>query len=641
MGNEKANVKKSFRLDSRKFLIILGIITGAGILLRLIVSAQLTAMPSVANPSSVTDMATYQKTAQGILNGRWPDFFYYQPFYYAVFLPIIYKVFGTGPWGVIFIQTLLAGATVWLTGLSCAKLFGRTAGIIAALLLALSRTHIFYTPYLLIAVLQSFWIVLLLYIAIRFRETRGKKALRNWILLSVFAALGTLTRGNILLLTPIFLLLLIEKERKSIPKIAVYTGLFVVLFYLPQLPFAIKNYTHFGRWTGPSSAQDAVLALSNTPEATPGALVIPYPDAYSAWMKKASNDNPNRRSVIMQMLDWFKEEPLALPELKFRALLLFWDHDEIWNNIAMQNEGKASSVLRKSPFLIHFGAISMFGLAGIVLLLLKNPLRHRKRFFLALLAVFYCLATVLFYILTRFRLPMYPFLAVLSGYFLSAVISAVTGFLHKKRFPDFKKQTIYLVGAATIAAFFTFAAFDRYRDNLEAPLIRIARPDGTRLAIDGKMKIYDHGQNLYGGWVPEELPPKEISYNKTFVLPNGYSQLSGNFLRIAMLSAKGGNVAVKVVCKHFDKPVVQHETVKPSAGIITWVDVPLPDFSVNKRDVTFNVAFRAKTPGIAIIFDYQRDYGRTDLQVGETQLPVEAVIEFRTDEIQHAILPGS
>ena len=59
------------------------------LLLRLLVCLELADAGAVRRPWSGTDMATYRDLAAGILRGEFPDAYYYQPFYYTVFLPLV------------------------------------------------------------------------------------------------------------------------------------------------------------------------------------------------------------------------------------------------------------------------------------------------------------------------------------------------------------------------------------------------------------------------------------------------------------------------------------------------------------------------------------------------------------------------
>ncbi|MGN0849527.1 MAG: hypothetical protein ACI4OV_07530, partial [Victivallaceae bacterium] len=80
------------RLKRRDWLICL-LIVAAALILRVVGAWQLAGenngMNAVFSPSPETDMATYWKLSGEILTGAFTGEFYYQPFYYAVWLPAL------------------------------------------------------------------------------------------------------------------------------------------------------------------------------------------------------------------------------------------------------------------------------------------------------------------------------------------------------------------------------------------------------------------------------------------------------------------------------------------------------------------------------------------------------------------------
>ena len=147
----------------KKYLLILGAISILALTLRLIAGFQMSNLPNsqVVRPGSQTDMFTYLKYAHQLTTGTYSDFdgsYYYQPFYYAVFLRFLFSVFGTDPTVVIVSQAVLGAVTVFLCGLIGARLGGKRAGIVGAVILTLFRDHILYTPFALLAILQTFLI---------------------------------------------------------------------------------------------------------------------------------------------------------------------------------------------------------------------------------------------------------------------------------------------------------------------------------------------------------------------------------------------------------------------------------------------------------------------------------------------------
>lgn len=480
------------------------LIAGAGFLLRLGVSFELAGINggrnSVFTPSPLSDLHTYMKLAREIAEGTFSGEFYYQPFYYAVFLPAIRILSGGSIWAVIVVQALLGAAAVYLAGLIAARLWSRRAGFIAAAFTAISTPLLLYTPYCQNETLQSFQLTLLFYLALRTVERGGP-----WRYAATGALLGVcvLTRGNANLLLPGLLALLVRAEyRRNAPngtiarRIAVGIAALLGLFLIVQLPFIIHNSAIRGRLCGPSTAADAVLALGNTPEAPPGgrnpglpAGPMEYPAAYADFMARAAAGRP----VARQMLDWLHREPGAFLELQFRKALLFWDYREIPNNVSLYGEGTHSRLLGlalpgRSGVLLPFVLAGLFSL-GIV------AIRRRKSGLLLLywFVLVYWGATALFYILSRFRAPILPLAFIFAGIFLDRAIRTFGR--------DRRKFYRRIVPALLCGFFVSVSAVDFYREQLEAAAMRLVRPDGTAITLlSGATVRFDHGPFTDGDW---------------------------------------------------------------------------------------------------------------------------------------------
>ncbi|HCH87276.1 MAG TPA: hypothetical protein DFL85_17435, partial [Lentisphaeria bacterium] len=242
--------------SGRGFLLMLGVIAGCAFLLRLGVWAELGAVNggrnSVYAPSVLTDLATYMKLGREMAAGEYTGPFYYQPFYYAVFLPGCYLLSGGSIGFVIFVQSLLGAATSYLAGLASARLFGKTAGCIAAVFTAISTPLLLNTPYHQNETLQTFNLMLLFYLALRACECWN---LKRWAAVGAVTGIAILTRGNINFFLPGLLAALIwaGRQHKAGPgRIAAAAGLFAAMVLLVQLPFALHNTRVTGKLSGPS-----------------------------------------------------------------------------------------------------------------------------------------------------------------------------------------------------------------------------------------------------------------------------------------------------------------------------------------------------------------------------------------------------
>ena len=466
---------------------LLGIVLLA-LALRTGVCVELSGIEAVVKPEYKSDMDNYLQLMRRIWNGNWPDHFEYQPFYYTVFLPLCRILGGDNPWPIMLLQCLLGAGAVWLTGICAARLFGRVTGIISALLIALYNLHIFFTPFALFEVLQSFWIILLLYL--------GLLCLKHnqwwlWLLAGLVLSLATLTRGNAVLLLPVFLAALIWRNKWHWHTLGL-TAAFIIVFTLPRLPFSIRNYKWAGRWTGPSTAGDRVLLLGNSPEAPAGLLL--YPATYHYWtLDTELRPEQGRIPAKKRILKWALQEPLLFLDLQFRKCLLFWDKNEISHNVALKDEGATSKTL-KLPFLLPFAVLGSLCLFG----LFRERRIFRKDHILLFAFLLVCwLGTAMFYILSRFRLTAIPIICIYGGYAVQELLRMPGRF---KLIAQSSKWRILAIncGLAILAIFITEVAYTLWCKSILPFVIKCERPNGQCLVFEKERFaiLRDHGPLL-------------------------------------------------------------------------------------------------------------------------------------------------
>ena len=612
------------------------LITVIAFIIRFEVSRELlSADSSVSKPSVYTDMYTYRQYSLQIFNANYNKEFYYQPFYYAVFLPFIAYFLGTSIISIIVVQTILSALTVYFAALLSARLFGRIAGYITAVLLTFSTMLILYTPYMLIATLQAFWITLIAYLSIRCieqeRQTSGlnlRKSLIYWGGLGILCSFSILTRGNIWFFIPGIVIVLfhlrfsfkktVQSNFKKILPILVY----LIALFVPQIPFAWHNSELKGQLCGPSTAGSAVLSLGNTPQAPPGGREpgtgpgpMEYPPACNYWMKTSEDI-----SVFKRMFLWFKKQPLAFCELQFRKLILFWNYAEIPNNIAIEDNGMKSPMLRnlgiipcqlqKSnkgssylifkniiPFSVLILILSFAGCLFYFMLLFrrqpsgridlfKSIKAHPKIYLTLYFILFYNLATSAFYNLSRFRAPLIPLLAVFAGAFVSFAF---------KYAKISKRNILSVVFCLLIALFIVIFSFDFYCTVYEAKVMSFLRPNGTCVDLGSYTMLEDNGPRSFGGW---EIIPfnKNIQIIKDFSLPEEYKDRHNFIFSLPIIWAKPGRAQL----------LVNGKTIDISSDKMGKKNY---EFTINKPSITFSLI--NSNVQLVLLVDYQRDYGRT------------------------------
>ncbi|MBR6374249.1 MAG: glycosyltransferase family 39 protein [Victivallales bacterium] len=470
---------------SRNFAwVLLGIVLLA-LALRLCVCIELSGIEAVVKPEYKSDMDNYLQLMRKIWAGDWPDHFEYQPFYYTVFLPLCRFIGGDNPWPIMLLQCLLGAGAVWLTGICAARLFGRITGIISALLIALYNLHIFFTSFALFEILQSFWIILLLYLGLLCLK---RNQWWQWLLAGLVLSMATLTRGNAVLLLPVFIIALIWRNKWSLRTLGL-TFAFIIIFALPRLPFSIRNYHWAGRWTGPSTAGDRVLLLGNSPEAPAGLLL--YPATYHYWtLDTELRPEQGRIPATKRILNWALQEPLLFLDLQFRKCLLFWDKNEISHNVALKDEGASSKAL-KLPFLLPFAVLGCLALFGMFR---ERRILKRGHIFLFAFMLVCWLGTAMFYILSRFRLAAIPIICIYGGY---AVQELLLVFRRFKLMADAARWRYIVLncGLAILAIFITGGAYTVWCKSILPCLISCERPNGQHLVFEKEVFaiLRDHG----------------------------------------------------------------------------------------------------------------------------------------------------
>lgn len=563
------------------------IISAAALLLRLIFVFE-TAFSgggrnAMLTPSPLSDLHTYWRLSGEIISGTFSGEFYYQPFYYAVFLPLLRLVSGDSIIFVAVVQAVLGAATVYLAGICAGWIFSRGAGYVTAVLCALSSPLILYTPFLQNETLQIFNFALIFYLTLS--SPRSGKWHWRTVMLGLWCAVAILTRGNAWLLVPgaagyvIF-------ARKSWKK-GVAVVLLTVFF---QLPFIFYNSWVKGELTGPSTAAAAVLALGNTPEAPPGgrefglgAGAMEYPESYQIFMDKLPS-----RSAAGQIWDFFCSEPLAFIELELRKLMLVFDYREIPNNVSMTTEGAASIFL---PVNIpgNAGIILALGLAGILLFFLRGGKR------LALLYYFTGALTagvVMFYVLARFRAVLLIFLAMFAG----GVIDVLWGELRRRQVN--RQRLLVIAGTVLAGIFVSFFLYDLYRYDYEYRVMRLVRPQGVNVDTGkGELMSLDNGPLSFGSWSPVPAE-KGLRITKKW----GISAAGGR-AEITVLAETPGQIWLKSGGENLNFDFA-------GPGLQT-ISLPcLPDGSLD-----FEVIFAEGR--LFFLRDLQRDYGRTQVNSEE------------------------
>ncbi len=380
--------------------------------------------PFSAISSQVVDSYYYHQWALDILNnGFWgTDVFFLRPLY-PYLLALVYAVFGQGTLAVQLLQALMAAASCLLLYDSTRRMFDRTAGLIAAFGFGLTGILVFYTGALLYVELTILLALLHVWLVL----TAGRTWWR-WLLAGLAYGLLVICRPELLVLAPFCLVILWRRKTglRNLALLAVSAA--VVIAAVP-----VRNLAVAGEPVLFTAHSGINFYYANNPEAD------------GTWhptgeLERTSGFSHRRlaeaaRSVDGEVLSWSRASnhwlrrglgfvfgrPGRFLQLVGRKLLLFIASYEVPNNYYPETARPASTALKLA--FIPFGLVLALAVAGMV-----RSWRDRRRCWPAWLLVAGLLfSSLAFYVLSRLRTPVIPFLLMFAGCGLAGVARSVRG----------------------------------------------------------------------------------------------------------------------------------------------------------------------------------------------------------------------
>ncbi|MDT8324632.1 MAG: glycosyltransferase family 39 protein [Bacteroidota bacterium] len=396
------------------------------LLLRLVFLLALQDTPFYQNHFS--DSRLYMQLARDIMSGSGIEGAFFMSPLYPYLLAAVWKLTGAPELWMRVLQMFFGTGTVLVVFVIGRKVFSHRTGILAAALTATYTPLIFYDGMLLLESLLTLLLTLsLLFLLNALREGR----LRDWALAGLTLGAAAVTRANILLFLPVFLLLwmFVPRLRDAASRKHVLWYTAIVLACL--IPTTLHNAAEEGAFIPVTDSFGYNLYAGNNPEAA-GLYTMPEPvDLYTdlngrAWVQQQSGTQMNAAEVSAwwrdRALTWMGAHPGDAMLLMGKKLLLFFHPAEI-DQLGLSMEfftsrygGIAGLPQAVFPVLL---VLSMIGMA----LSLTGEHRWQRLLPLLLLAV-YVAATVLFFVSGRLRIPVMPLLLLYAAYAVAAVTDA-------------------------------------------------------------------------------------------------------------------------------------------------------------------------------------------------------------------------
>jgi tetratricopeptide (TPR) repeat protein len=445
--------------------------------LRLVYILQLRANPYFDAPAM--DPLYHHDWARAFAAGEtfWDGAYFRAPLY-PWFLGLIYRLFGAdNPLAVRIAQAGLGALSCGLLYLIGRLVFTRTVGVIAGFAAATYWIFMYFEGELLIPVLAVFLDLVLVWLLLWTGERRSPTA---WVLSGLALGVSALARPNILLFAPALVVWIFVLHR---PRWRRALGYGACLFFgtiAPILPVTIRNYVAGHDLVLIATQGGVNFYIGNNPHSDgKSAAIKGDPGAwwpcYQAQIARAEQamGRPLKGSEVSQWyfhqtLRFFWQEPGKAAALLLRKLGYFWSHWEIWNNQDMRFVAAYyTPIANYLP--LGFWIVGPLGALGVCL-----SLGRAKRLFpLWGFALIYMIGVVMFFVTSRYRVPVVAVLILLGSYAACWYVQALRG----RRWRPLAAATVVLVVMGLVAA--------RTPDDIDEPMLQQHAATGMKLAYAG------------------------------------------------------------------------------------------------------------------------------------------------------------
>ncbi len=471
--------------------------------------------------------------ASGDIIGR--EAYFRAPFYIYV-LGFIYAFFGHSLLAARFFGHLVGLISVAITYILARRLFSKKTAVIAGIIHALYPVAIYFESELLV---DSLFMMMLELSVLLFLISLEKQNLRWYILTGLVIGLAAITRPIIIALVPLYIIWIFING-KSLKKAFIDSLILIAAMISMIAPVTLRNLIVADDFVPISSSGGVNFYVGNNSQADGLTATLPPPLRNNwgindiAFVADKETGHELKASEVSDF--WYKkarawiiENPVDFIKLYIKKIYFMFGNAEISNNRSLALFFSRMMILRFNP--INFGLI--FSLAVMAIIFLAVQKRFSSQIlFLTLLIAGYTMVISLFFINARFRLPVIPFIIILSAcgierladiiyhkkfrpVYLFAVLSGIAvfvlsnsslynirttttaaGFFNKANFylhsGDYKKAVDYY--------FLTLAENDTYPDanlNLGAVYLKQGRGDSAEIYFRRELNSFPDNAGAY------------------------------------------------------------------------------------------------------------------------------------------------
>jgi tetratricopeptide (TPR) repeat protein len=288
----------------------------------------------------------------------------------------------------------------------------------------------------------------------------------RWLLSGLVLGLSAIARPNILILVPfvIFWIAFLLRRKTKLRATIFSVAVFCAGVALCMAPVLIRNYA-VGRDFVPIASQAGInFYIGNNPDSDGMAAVAP--DMKKTWwggyhdairIAEESIGHPPKASEVSDFwlskgMQFIREQPARWMLLTLKKFHLFWSGYEIPNNQDIYFFGGYSSLFKalvwRRVIACPFGILAPLALAGIVISLFS----WRRFLLLHGFTFLYMLSVIAFFVCSRYRMPVIPFLVIFASL-------AVTQWIVWVRAAEYRKL---MLSACLVLVLFVLLNVDFY-----------------------------------------------------------------------------------------------------------------------------------------------------------------------------------
>lgn len=379
--------------------------------------------------------------ASGNIIGQ--EAFFRAPFYIYL-LGGLYALFGHSLLAARIFGHLVGLLSVYITCRLALRLFSKKTAVIAGIIHALYPIAIYFESELLV---DSLFMTLVELSILVFFVARDKNRSKWYLLTGLILGVAAITRPIILALLPLYILWLFL-SRLPLRKAISHGLILLTATLLVILPITLRNIMVADDFVLISSSGGINFYIGNNASADGLSASMPPPLGSSWEMKdiryvaEKESGRELRASQVSYFwlgkgLDWMIVNKIDFLKLYVKKLYFFINNFENSNNRNLAQFFNVFPVLKVIP--LSFGLIFSLAIISVLLIAAQKGF-NRQILFIIIFITLYSLILSFFFVNARFRLPIMPYIIILSSYSISFLVS------------EFYNKRIRLISVLAISA---------------------------------------------------------------------------------------------------------------------------------------------------------------------------------------------